>query len=156
MQLLTGFFLFGAFALVYAGFVRYPPLDLLVPVVLFVVGFAMVGLFLREGRRERQKPNVRHLAAGLLPWVAAALFFANGEMDRSAEIRYPTVIIETHYGSRIGGRRLIVRSWRSNHQSETIYLSAFAPFFFPGQQITIGVKSGALGVAWISSISRGG
>ena len=156
MELLTVLFLLGASALVYVGLVRYPPLDLLAPALLFVVGFAMVALFLREGRRERQKPNVRHLAAGLLPWVAAALFFANGEMDRSAEIRYPTVIIETHYGSRIGGRRLIVRSWRSNHQSETIYLSAFAPFFFPGQQITIGVKSGALGVAWISSISRGG
>jgi len=125
-----------------------------VPAVLFVVGFAMVGLFLREGRRERQKPNGRYLAAALLPWVAAALFFANGKMDRSAEIRYPTVVIETHYGSRIGGRRLIVRSWRSDHQSETIYLSAFAPFFFQGQQITIGVKSGALGVAWISSVSR--
>ena len=154
MELLTVVFLFGAFALVYVGFVRYPPLDLLVPAVLFVIGFAMVGLFLREGRRERQKPNVRHVGAALLPWFAAALFFANGDIDRSAEIRYPTVVIETHYRSRIVGRRLIVRSWRSNHQSETIYLSAFAPFFFQGQRITIGVKSGALGVAWVSSISR--
>jgi len=154
MELLTGFFLLGASALVYVGFVRYPPLDLLVPAVLFVIGFAMVGLFLREGRRERQKPNVRYLTAALLPWVAAALFFANGEMDRSAEIRYPTLVIETHYGSRIGGRRMLVRSWRSNHKSETIYLSAFTPFFFQGQQITIGIKSGVLGVAWVSSVSR--
>jgi len=154
MGLLTSFFLLGASALVYVGLVQYPPLDLLVPAVLFAVGFLMVGLFLREARRERQKPNVRHLTAALLPWIAAALFFANGEMDRSAEIRHPTVVIETHYGSRIGGRRLIVRSWRSNHQSETIYLSALAPFIFQGQQITIGVKSGALGVAWISSVSR--
>ena len=154
MQLLTGFFLLGAFALVYAGFVRYPLLDLAVPAVLFVIGFAMVGLFLREGRRERQKPNVRHLAAALVPWIAAALFFANGAMDRSAEIRHPAVILETHYGSRIGGRRLIVRSWRPNHDSETIYVSAFAPFFFQGQQITVGVKSGGLGIAWISSVSR--
>jgi len=154
MELLTCFFLLGASALVYVGLVRYPPLDVLVPAVLFVIGFAVVGLFLREGRRERQKPNVRYLATALLPWVAAALFFANGEMDRSAEIRYSTIVIETHYGSRIGGRRLIVRSWRSSHQSETIYVSAFAPFFFQGQQIAIGVKSGALGVAWISSISR--
>jgi hypothetical protein len=154
MELLTGFFLLGAFALVYVGLVRYPLLDMLVPAVLFVIGFVMVGLFLREGRRERQKPNLRYLAAALLPWIAAALFFANGEVDHSAEIRYPTVVVETHYGSRIGGRRLIVRSWRSNHQLETIYLSAFEPFFFQGQKITIGVKSGALGVAWISSISR--
>jgi len=154
MKLLTGFFLLGTSVLVYMGFVRYPPLDLFVPVLLFVVGFAMVGLFLREGRRERQRPTGRYLAAALLPWVAAALFFINGQMDRSAKIRYPTVVIETHYGSRIGGRRLIVRSWRADHQVETIYLSAFAPFIFQGQQITIGVKSGALGVAWISSVSR--
>lgn len=154
MEFLTGFFLTGASALVYIGLVRYPLLDLFVPAILFVVGFAMVGLFLREARRERQNPNGRYLAAALLPWIAAALFFGNGELDRSAEIRYPTVVMETHYGSRIGGRRLIVRSWRPNHQSETIYLSAFAPFFFQGQQITIGVKSGALGVAWVSSVSR--
>ncbi len=154
MELLTILFLLGSFAVVYVGLVQYPPLDLLAPAILFVIGFAMVGLFLRQGRKERQKPTGRHITAALLPWVVAVLFFVNGEMDDSTEIRYPTVIIETHYGSRIGGRSLIVRSWRPNRQTETIYMSAFAPFYFPGRQITVGIKSGALGIPWIRSISR--
>ncbi len=154
VDFLSGLSLFGAFAVVYAGLVRYPPVDMLAPAILFVIGFVMVSLFLRQARKEGERPSGRHFAAALLPWTIAVICSANGALDHSEETRHATVVVQTRYGSRIGGRRLIVRSWRPDHETETIYLSAFARFYFPGQQITIGVKSGALGVPWISSVSR--
>lgn len=94
----------------------------------------------------------KYLSMSLLPWALAAFFILNGAFDNSNEIRYQTVVVESHYGR--GPTWVIVQSWRPDEATVTLYVSAWAPFFLQGQPITVGLKSGTLGITWISSISR--
>lgn len=152
MKILTPIFLVGCMPFVYIAFARYPPVDIVVVMALFAVGFVMAALFLRGGRNR----NVRaaYLVTALLPWLAAGWFLANGALDQSEEIRHQTVVVETRYSFRGLRDRLVVRSWRSGRTSEWIYVSALQPFFYRGESVTVCVKSGALGLPWISRVLR--
>lgn len=119
---------------------------------LFAVGFVMAALFLRGGRNANLTAG--YLVTALLPWLAAGWFFANGALDQSEEIRHQTVVVETRYSFRGLRDRLVVRSWRSGRANESIYVSALQPFFYRGESVTVCVKSGALGLPWISRVLR--
>jgi hypothetical protein len=152
VKILTPLFLLGSFTLAYFVFIRYPPVETTATMVLFVLGFFVLAIFFRQGRME--KVTARYILAALLPWVIAGFFFANAALDYSEETVHPTVVVQTYYGTRWQRKELIVRSWRSGRTTESVYVSSFQPFFYEGQHVAIGVKSGALGVSWISSISR--
>ena len=66
-------------------------------------------------------------------------------------VRHQTVVLESHY---YGPTWVIVQSWRPGEATVTLWVSAWTAFFLRGEPVTVGVKSGALGITWISSISR--
>lgn len=157
MQVLTGVFLFGYFAFAYVTFIRYPPLDTGTIMILFLVGFVMVALLLRGGQKENRSVTVAYVVAALLPSVMAGLFFANGALDHSEQVRHHTVVVERRYGSGLIPDSLVVQSWRSGRTMESVYLSSLPSFHSPfhkGDPITLGVKSGTFGVPWVSSIAH--
>ena|SRR5579864_1260823 len=155
MKIVTPVFLIGCIAIVLA-FSQYPLVDIVTTAALFAAGFIFIALLLHAGRNENV--SARYVLAAVLPWVIAGLLFANGALDNSEETRHPTTVVETSYASSyrsIGMRHsMVVQSWRPGRTTETVHVSAFQPFFHPGERITIGVKIGALGISWISSISR--
>jgi hypothetical protein len=86
--------------------------------------------------------------------MMAGSFFANGALDPSQEIRHQTVVIKRTYGNRWMPDGLVVRSWRAGRMKESLYVGHFhQPFPHAGDYVTIGVKSGTLGIPWVSSIS---
>ena len=153
MAILTAVFLAGCIALVYSAFVPYRPLDGQSLFLVLLLGFVAGVLFLRQhkGRPATAPP----ILTALLPWLVAGFFFGNGALDTSPEIRHATGVVETRYSYRSGIRdTLVVRSWRPGHTTESILVSAYQKFFYPGETLTVGVKNGAFGLAWISSVSR--
>jgi hypothetical protein len=84
-------------------------------------------------------------------------FSQNGAFDSSQEILHQTSVVRTVDGRR--GSRLIVQSWRPGKPTESLYLNRFflfghRGFYFPGQPVTVSTRSGALGMPWVSKISR--
>jgi len=151
MKAVTRVFLVGWMVLVYCPFFRYPPLDYGPAVVSVVIGFIAAARFLYGGRGKNITPGC--FMTALLPWLCAGLSFANGALDHAQELHYSTVVVQTQYHRGIRDT-LVVRSWRPGRTNESLPVSAFQRFFLPGERVTVGVKVGALGLPWISSISR--
>ena len=86
------------------------------------------------------------------------MLFANGALDPSNEVRHSTVVLQSTYGR--SWTILDVRSWRPDRTKESIYIKTGFPwsrdpgFFFEGKPVAVGVRSGALGIEWVSSITR--
>ncbi len=116
-------------------------------------GFIIVTVVVAS--RQSDKPGLLQVIGVLLPWMIAAVALANGALDRSEERRYSTAVIQP-----VSNRRsmfydtLIVRSWRPGRTSESLTVWALQPFFSSGDRVTVGVRSGALGLEWISGVSR--
>ncbi|MGH9702218.1 MAG: hypothetical protein ACRD4K_02490, partial [Candidatus Acidiferrales bacterium] len=78
--------------------------------------------------------------------------------DHSTEIRHQTTVVSTDYG--LTWDRVVVNSWRPGHAHESLYIKtslffrSSPGFFLQGEPLSIGIRSGALGVPWISKISR--
>ena len=101
---------------------------------------------------------MRNLTPVFLIGAFAALYFAF--------IRYPLLDSGAALGLfavgflmgglffRSARNNLVVRSWRPGRTDESVYINSFAPFYFRGQTVTVGVRSGALGLPWISSVLR--
>lgn len=99
----------------------------------------------------------KYVACSVLPWLLAGLLLANGAADHSQEELHRAVVINSRYYLR-GLDIVYVQSWRSGKSNESLYLKRSMlfganGFFLPGESVTVGVKSGALGMAWISRIS---
>lgn len=108
-------------------------------------------------RAPRDAPVVpKDVLMVLLPWFLAAALFANGAFDSSPEALHRTVVVRTSYGRR--SRALVVQSWRPGNSTELLSLAGgfFGRygFFYPGQTVTVGTRSGALGMPWVTRISR--
>jgi hypothetical protein len=155
MKKLTSIFLLGCIALLYFAFGPYPPLDSAGTFWgVFIPSFAVLAMILRDAREE-QRATLKHVFAALLPWIFALLFLGNGALDHSEERQYPTVVIETRYSYRSGMRdTLVVESWRPGRKTESLRVGSYQRFFYSGDRVTVGVKSGALGLPWITSVSR--
>ena len=92
-----------------------------------------------------------------LPWFLAAALFANGAFDTSPETLHQTVILRTSYSRR--ARTLVVQSWRPGNSTESLsvsrgFFSHSGSSFSPGQSVTVGVRSGALGMPWVTRIAH--
>jgi hypothetical protein len=107
---------------------------------------------------ERVTPT--YLVISLYPWVLSALLLANGLFDHSAETTHHTVAISSSGATPI--YILHVQSWRPGRASETLYLHrtyfgttypADRRYLLEGDPVTVGVKPGALGIPWVSSLS---
>lgn len=154
MKSLQAIFLFGAFALIYCAFRAYPPLSanpLLV--VVFAAGLTAGGALFSADKD--QHVSTKYVFASVLPWLLAGLFLANVVLDHSKEIRYQTAVVDSQYALWTY-QNVVVQSWRSGRTTESFYLHGYKNFLLPGQHLTIGMKTGALGISWISSIYRHG
>jgi hypothetical protein len=155
MRILDPIFFIGVGAFIYCVLLPYPPLDAGgVAVALLVVCFTAGAILFSTGKREAF--SAKYVLLALLPGLLGAVFLLNGALDHSDEIRHQTVVVNTHY--RRGRQILVARSWRPGRTTESLYVSdsLWHPqgFFFRGEPLTVGVKSGALGFPWITGISR--
>lgn len=157
MKILHVIFLVGAFGLAYCVLSPYPLLGAGSALVFLLVVCLCDGsfLFLECGD---ESVSAKSLLASLLPWVLAATLLVNGAYDNSNEIRHPTVVVDTQYGR--AWTVVVVRSWRPDRTNESLYIKEGLnwprnpAFFHQGESVTVGVRSGALGFPWISSIYR--
>jgi hypothetical protein len=157
LRILRFVFLFGAFALAGGVMGPYQPLGTGTVMVASLIICICAGTIVFSADKD-ENVAARHLLACMVPWALAALLIANGAFDHSDEIRHQTVVVDTHYGR--SWDRVIVRSWRPGRTNETLYIrdTFFMPskfgFFLRGEPVTVGIRSGALGMPWISTISR--
>lgn len=151
MKILTVVFLFGALAL---GISLHPyqPFDAGSMLLgLFAICITALGVLVTADKDEHV--NAMYLLAALSPWILASVFVVNGALDHSPETRYHTVVIEEHFNRRWMDS-IVVRSWRSGRTSESVYVRGYNGFYDPGEGVTVGIKPGALGIAWVSSVLR--
>jgi hypothetical protein len=67
------------------------------------------------------------------------------------------VVIRISYSRR--SRTLIVQSWRTGRSNESLALRSgfwFSPraYYHSGQTVTVGTRAGALGMPWVTRITR--
>ncbi len=153
MKSLQAIFL-GAFALLYCAFRAYPPLSSNLLLIGFFGACLTTGGVLFTADKD-QHVTAMYVFASVLPWVLAGLFLANVVLDSSKEIRNQTVVVESQYLI-WSYQNVVVQSWRSGRTTESLWLHGYNNFLLPRQHLTIGVKTGALGISWISSIYRHG
>ena len=147
-------FLAGVLALIVCLSYPYPPLDRGVATIglLALCGCAAIILF----NVPREAPIiVKDVLVAIFPCLLAAALLGNGLFDASQEVLHQTVVVRTVYGRRSS---LIVQSWRPGKSTEALPLrSSFLGqrgFYFHGQSVTVGTRSGALRMPWVTRISR--
>src|SRR5580692_9710360 len=146
----TALFLVGAIAFI-------------VGIVIFigVVFFLTLGLAIiveRRALRHQEVESLKRVYYGLLPlpWLLAALLYANGALDRSpAHIEKARVISRFSMTGPVPSRRLIVNSWRAGHRFERIPVDR-SDFdrFTTGDIVDIQVKDGLVSIPWVATVSR--
>ncbi|MGH9681226.1 MAG: hypothetical protein ACRD4Y_14870, partial [Candidatus Acidiferrales bacterium] len=84
------------------------------------------------------------------------LLFLNGKLDTSPPIRIPaTVIGKVATGAFPRSRRLVVTSWRYDRRIERIAVDQYDfDRFEQGDKVIVEAQKGALGVPWVSGVSR--
>ena len=156
----VNFLLAGLFGVLAADFM-YPLLDrdrlLVLALVLF---FLPVLLHVASALRKRLQADAARLTK-MYGWFAAslgtlaALAFLNGAVDRSHAVEIRTVVTHKHV---MRGRwlsyRLIVPSWRPGRQNEKLDVNSGAfRRVREGQEITVEVHKGRLGLPWCGGIT---
>ena len=157
----TALFLVGAIAFIVASG-RYPALEL-DGIVIFigVVFFLTLGLAIiveRRALRHQEVESLKRIYYGLLPlpWLLAALLYANGALDRSrGPHQKARVISRFSMTGPVPSRRLIVNSWRPGHRFERIPVDR-GDFdrFTTGDIVDIQVKDGLVSIPWVTGVSR--
>jgi hypothetical protein len=158
----TAWFLVGALVFVSSSQV-FPPLDLdemLIFVgVVFFIGLAMAVAIDQRARQRGDVELFKRLFFGLvpLPWIVAALLFSNGKFDTAPPKRVSARVISRFNmpGLLFKSRRLVVTSWRAGHEVERLPVGTFDfDRFRVGDDLYVGVQSGALGIPWVLELYR--
>ena len=159
----TALFLLGSLIFPYISTV-YPPLDIDAMLVFFGILFFLaltIAFFLERRARARQDIEVlRHLFTGLIPipFILSLALFLNGRLDSPRDVRYHPATVEGRYlmkGVVHGTRRLFVYSWRAGRRYERLAVdSDDYDRFREGDQITVGVEPGTLGIPWFYGVYR--
>jgi hypothetical protein len=159
----TALFLLGSLMFPYISTV-YPPLDIDAMLVFFGILFFLaltIAFFLERRARARLDIEVlRHLFTGLIPipFILSLALFLNGRLDSPKDVRYHPATVEGRYlmkGVVRGTRRLFVYSWRAGRRYERLAVdSDDYDRFREGDQITVGVEPGTLGIPWFYGVYR--
>ena len=159
----TAVFLAGSLVFPYVTNI-YPPLDIDLMLVffglIFFVALAMAVLLDRRARRRQELEVVKRLYYGFipLPWILAATIFLNGRLDSQKNVAYhPTTVHGRYYmhGVVRGSRRLFVEGFREGQKVERLAVDADDfDRFHEGDQVTVGVAPGALGIPWFYGVYR--
>lgn len=154
MKILIPVFLVGALALAFSVN-AYQPFDT-DGMLLGILVLCITALAILTTADADENISPKYVLAALLPWLLSGTFVANGALDHSQEALYHTVVIEEHFNSPRWwvGDSIIVRSWLPDRSRERVYLRGIQGFYDPGEAVTIGIRPGAFGIAWISSVLR--
>jgi hypothetical protein len=157
----TAIFVLGALAFVAAS-VRYPPVE--VDGVLIFIGalfFPTLGLAIwveRRALRHAEVEALKRIYYGLvpIPWLLSALLLVNGLLDRGVpQIQHERVVGKFSMAGALPIRRVVVTSWREDHQFESILIDRNDfDFLHLGDPINIKVQEGLVGIPWIAGVSR--
>lgn len=162
MKILHVVFILGA---VIAGFFVTEPYPILGsgPILLCVAILAVLAAaIITTASKVGFRAGPSYILIALLPWFLAGSLIANGALDHSPEVDYQTVLMHQDYGRSY--LYLTVRSWRPGRATESLYVKTgfnlrtgkYWPdsYFYEGDAITIGVRSGAFSMPWICRISQ--
>jgi hypothetical protein len=157
----TAIFLLGTIAFVVASG-RYPALELdSILIFMGVLFAATLGLAIwveRRALRHAEVEKLKRVYYGLIPvpWLLAALLLANGALDRGApQIVEARVIGKFSMRGPVPSRRLVVTSWRDGHRWERILVhSGDFDRIRVGDIVDVDVKSGLVGIPWVSGVSK--
>jgi hypothetical protein len=159
----TAVFLVGSLAFPYVSQI-YPPLDLDLMLVffgvLFFVALAVATILERRARQHKEIEALKRIYAGFipLPWILAAVLFANGRFDSQKNLAYHATVVVGKYNMKgivRGSRRLHVRSWRAGQKVEGLAVDAddFDRFQI-GDTVTVAVEPGVVGIPWYYGVYR--
>jgi len=159
----TAIFLLGSLLFPYITQI-YPPLDIDLMLVLFgaifFVALTLAVILDRRARARRELEVLKRIYMGFipLPWIFAALVFANGRMDSPKNIAYhQTRVVSRYYmrGLVRGSRRLLVSSWHEGQKIERVPVDADDfDRFHEGDEIVVGVAPGVVGIPWVYGVYR--
>jgi hypothetical protein len=157
----TAWFLLGAVAFVPASQL-YPPLEL-DGILIFagVVFFLALGLAIgveRGARNRRDVETLKRIYFGFVPvpWLLAALLFANGRFDYDPPREHSaTVVSKFAMPGFLKNQRLVVTSWREGRRFERLPVGRLDFDRFNVEDgVAVQVKSGAAGIPWVSAVNR--
>jgi hypothetical protein len=159
----TAIFLVGSLAFPYVSQI-YPPLDLDLMLVffgvLFFVALAVATILERRARQHKEIEALKRIYAGFipLPWILAAVLFANGRFDSQKNLVYHATVVVGKYNMKgivRGSRRLHVRSWRAGQKVEGLAVDAddFDRFQI-GDTVTVATEPGVVGIPWYYGVYR--
>jgi hypothetical protein len=144
----------------------YPPLDLDAMLVAFgLVFFATLTLAVFLDRQARARKDIevlRHVFTALIPipFILSFGLILNGRLDSPNKVEYHQTSVEGRYlmkGIVRGTRRLFVYSWREGRKIERLAVDTDDyDRFQSGDQVNVGVESGALGIPWFYGVYRAG
>lgn len=158
---LTAIFVLGAIAFLTASH-SYPPLEL--DAILIFVGvlfFFTVGLAAWLDFRARRHTEIeayKRLFRAMVPvpWLLAALLFANGKFDSSPPRgEVATVVGKFTMPGTLHVSRLAVVSWRPGQRLERVPVSAddYARFAI-GDRVEVRLQAGLVGIPWVYGVYR--
>jgi hypothetical protein len=159
----TAAFLVRSLAFPYVSQI-YPPLDLDLMLVffgvLFFVALAVATILERRARQHKEIEALKRIYAGFipLPWILAAVLFANGRFDSQKNLVYHATVVVGKYNMKgivRGSRRLHVRSWRAGQKVEGLAVDAddFDRFQI-GDTVTVATEPGVVGIPWYYGVYR--
>lgn len=141
----------------------YPPLELDAILIFFGIVFFFIlglGLFIdRQARNRREVEALKRIYFGFIPipWLLAALLFANGKLDAAPPAQYQAAVVGKFNMPGIwrGNRRLVVRSWRDAQRFERVAVDRDDfDRFKSGDEIVVQLQKGALGIPWVYGVYR--
>jgi hypothetical protein len=159
----TAFFLVGSLAFPYVSQI-FPPLDLDLMLVFFGVIFFLaltVAVLLESRARQHKEVEVlKRIYSGFipLPWILAALLFANGKFDSQKSIEYQPATVVGKFNMKgivRGSRRLNVRTVGQGRDLERLAVDADDfDRFQEGDTVTVAIEPGAVGIPWYYGVYR--
>lgn len=159
----TAFFLVGSLAFPYVSQI-FPPLDLDLMLVFFGVIFFLaltVAVLLESRARQHREVEVlKRIYSGFipLPWIFAAMLFANGKFDSQKNIEYQPATVVGKFNMKgivRGSRRLNVRQAGQGLSLERLAVDADDfDRFQEGDTVTVAIEPGAVGIPWYYGVYR--